>query len=339
MDEVRAASMAGVRTQSVLVVLFDGVQPLDIAGPVDVFSVAARYTGSEGTPPYVVRTASLGGATVRSAGGLRLVPDLDLADAENPDILLVPGGPGVGDVGSGLVTWLRQRGPDVRRVVSVCTGAYLLAQAGLLDGRRATTHWEACDYFAGRFPQVMVDPNPIFVRDGTISTSAGVTTGIDLAIALVEEDYGRAVADEIARLLVVFVRRPGNQAQFSAQLSAQTARSDPLREVQYWAAANLASDLSVPALAQRAGLSPRQFARAFVEEVGVTPGRFVDLVRLEAAQRALTDTRDGVTGIARRCGYGSPEAMRRAFMRELDVSPTEYRRGFGKPSTLSPDPR
>ncbi|CAM5726713.1 Transcriptional regulator OS=Streptomyces antimycoticus OX=68175 GN=SSPO_002110 PE=4 SV=1 [Streptomyces antimycoticus] len=184
----------------------------------------------------------------------------------------------------------------------------------------------------------MVDPNPIFVRDGTISTSAGVTTGIDLAIALVEEDYGRAVADEIARLLVVFVRRPGNQAQFSAQLSAQTARSDPLREVQYWAAANLASDLSVPALAQRAGLSPRQFARAFVEEVGVTPAG-VDLARLEAAQRALTDTRDGVTGIARRCGYGSPEAMRRAFMRELDVSPTEYRRGFGEPSTLSPDPR
>ncbi|WP_215449651.1 GlxA family transcriptional regulator [Streptomyces sp. ATCC 21386] len=320
--------MAGVRTQSILVILFDGVQPLDIAGPVDVFLAAARFAGSESVPPYVVRTASLGGGAVRSAGGLCLVPDVDLADAEDPDLLLVPGGPGVGDVDGRLVAWLRERAPGVRRVVSVCTGAYLLAEAGLLDGRRATTHWEACAYLADRFPNVAVDPDPIFVRDGSISTSAGVTAGVDLAIALVEEDYGRAVAHEIARLLVVFVRRPGNQRQFSVQLSAQIARSDPLREVQYWAAANLTSDLSVPTLAQRAGLSPRQFARAFVEQVGVTPGRYVDLIRLEAAQRMLTDTHDGVTAIARRCGYGSTEAMRRAFMRELDASPTEYRRAF-----------
>ncbi|MFJ1736868.1 GlxA family transcriptional regulator [Streptomyces sp. NPDC088254] len=326
-------------TQSVLVVLFDGVQPLDVAGPVDVFSVAARFAGSTDTPPYVVRTASLGGEAVRSAGGLRLVPDLDLADAEDPDLLLVPGGPGVGDVDSRLVAWLRGRAPHVRRVMSVCTGAYLLALAGLLDGRRATTHWDSCDYLANRFPQVLVDPVPIFVRDGPISTSAGVTAGVDLAMALVEEDYGRAVAHEIARLLVVYVRRPGNQAQFSVQLSAQVARSDPLREVQYWAAAHLASDLSVPALAQRAGLSPRQFARAFGEQVGMTPGRYVDLLRLEAAQRLLTDTRDGVVRIARACGYGTAEAMRLAFMRELDVSPTEYRSRFAKPSTLDTIPR
>ncbi|NNN31135.1 GlxA family transcriptional regulator [Streptomyces sp. S3(2020)] len=320
-------------TQSVLVVLFDGVQPLDVAGPVDVFSVAARFTGSVDTPPYVIRTASVGGEAVRAAGGLRLVPDLDLADAEDPDLLLVPGGPGVGDVDERLVAWLRERAPRVRRVMSVCTGAYLLAEAGLLDGRRATTHWESCDYLASRFPRVEVDPVPIFVRDGPISTSAGVTAGVDLAIALVEEDFGRAVAHEIARLLVVYLRRPGNQAQFSVQLSAQVARSDPLREVQYWAAANPASDLSVPALAGRAGLSPRQFARAFTEQVGTTPGRYVDLLRLETAQRLLTDTRDGVTRIARACGYGTPEAMRLAFLRELDVSPTEYRRTFGKPST------
>ena len=163
-------------------------------------------------------------------------------------------------------------------------------------------------------------------RSGAGGTSAGVTAGVDLAIALVEEDFGPSVAHEIARLLVVFLRRPGNQAQFSTQLSAQVAHSDPLREVQYWASANLASDLSVPALAERAGLSARQFARAFAEQVGVTPGRYVDLIRLEAAQRMLTDTRDGVVRIARRCGYGTPEGMRRAFLRELDVSPTEYRR-------------
>ncbi|MFK0121110.1 GlxA family transcriptional regulator [Streptomyces sp. NPDC090994] len=332
MDEMRIAGLVGVRTQVILVILFDGVQPLDVAGPVDVFSAAARFAGSAKVPPYVIRTASLGGGDVRSAGGLRLVPDLDLAHAPDPDLVLVPGGPGVADVDSGLVTWLRERAPRVRRVVSVCTGAYLLAQAGLLDGRRATTHWECCDYLADRFPQVTVDPEPIFVRDGSISTSAGVTTGVDLALALVEEDFGHEVAYEIARLLVIFVRRPGNQAQFSTQLAAQMARSDPLREVQYWAAAHLASDLTVPAMARRAGLSPRQFARAFAEQVGVTPGRYVDLIRLEAAQRMLTDTRDGVTGVARRCGYGSPEAMRRAFMRELGLSPTEYRRNAaGRP--------
>ncbi|KUN84273.1 GlxA family transcriptional regulator [Streptomyces griseoruber] len=339
MSHSRSAGIAEVRTQSILVILFDGVQPLDVAGPVDVFSAAARFTGSASTPPYVVRTASLGGGTVRSAGGLRLVPDLDLADVEDPDLLLVPGGPGAGDVDNRLVAWLRERAPRVGRVVSVCTGAYLLAEAGLLDGRRATTHWDSCDYLASRFPRIQVDPVPIFVRDGSISTSAGVTAGVDLAIALVEEDYGRAVAHEIARLLVVYLRRPGNQAQFSVQLSAQTARSDPLREVQYWAAANLAADLSVPAMAQRAGLSPRQFARVFAEQVGMPPGRYVDLIRLEAAQRMLTDTRDGVVRIARHCGYGTPEAMRLAFVRELDVSPTEYRRAFAKSSKLLPDPR
>ncbi|GAA1302028.1 GlxA family transcriptional regulator [Saccharothrix xinjiangensis] len=333
------AGVAGVGTQSVLIVLFDGVQPLDVAGPLDVFSVAARFTGTASAPPYVVRTASLGGEAVRAAGGLRLVPDLDLADAEDPDLLLVPGGPGVERVDDRLVAWLRARAPGLKRVVSVCTGAWLLAESGLLDGRRATTHWESCAHLADRHPRVRVDPEPIFVRDGPVYTSAGVIAGVDLAIALVEEDFGRAVAHEVARLLVVFLRRPGNQAQVSVQLSAQVARSDPLREVQYWAAANPAADLSVPALARRAGLSPRQFARAFTEQVGMPPGRYVDLVRLEAAQRMLTDTRDGVIGIARRCGYGTPETMRRAFMRELDVSPTEYRRAFANSSAIDPGPR
>ena len=330
MNGSRGATIAEVKTRSVLVVLFEGAQPLDVAGPLDVFSTAKHFTGDGGTPPYVVRTASLGGGTVRCAGGLRVVPDLDLADVEDPDVLLVPGGPGVEDVDERLVTWLRDRAPGVDRVVSVCTGAFLLAEAGLLDGRRATTHWGSCDILADRYPRVAVDPSPIFVRDGSISTSAGVTAGVDLAIALVEEDFGRAVAHQIARLLVVYLRRPGNQAQFSVQLSAQVARSDPLREVQYWAAANLTADLSVPALARRAGLSTRQFSRAFTEQVGVTPGRYVDLMRLEAAQRMLTDTRDGVIGIARHCGYGTPEAMRRAFIRDLDISPTHYRRTFTK---------
>jgi transcriptional regulator GlxA family with amidase domain len=335
MNRSRGANIVEVATRSVLVILFDGAQPLDVVGPLDVFSTAEYFAGGDGTPPYVVRTASLGGGTVRCAGGLRVVPDCDLADVEDPDILLVPGGPGVEGVDDRLVTWLRERAPHVQRVVSVCTGAFLLAEAGLLDGRRATTHWGSCDALAKMYPLVTVDPRPIFVRDGAVSTSAGVTAGVDLAIALVEEDFGRAVAHQIARLLVVYLRRPGNQAQVSVLLSAQIAHSDPLREVQYWAVANPASDLSVPALAQRAGLSIRQFSRAFTEQVGVTPGRFVDLVRLEAAQRMLTDTQDGVIGIARRCGYGTPEAMRRAFLRDLDVSPTGYRRTFAMPPTFT----
>ncbi|SDP80844.1 Transcriptional regulator GlxA family, contains an amidase domain and an AraC-type DNA-binding HTH domain [Lentzea jiangxiensis] len=316
-----------MRTRSVLVILFDGVQPLDVAGPLDVFSAAARFAGTEDMPPYLVRTASLGGEVVRAAGGLRMVPDVDLAAAEDPDVLLVPGGPGVGEVDDRLVAWLRERAPGASRVVSVCTGAWLLAEAGLLDGRRATTHWEACAHLAGSHPEVRVETEPIFVRDGPVSTSAGVTAGVDLTLALVEEDFGRAVAHEVARLLVVFLRRPGSQAQVSAQLSAQVAHSAPLREVQHWATANLAADLSVPAMARRAGLSPRQFARAFAEQAGVTPGRFVDLIRLEAAQRMLVDTGEGVSRIARQCGYGTQEGMRRAFVRELGVSPTEYRRG------------
>lgn len=336
MNVSRRSSIDGVRTLSVVVMLFEGVQPLDVAGPVDVFSTAARFVGSANQPPYVVTTASLGGAPVRCAGGLHLVPDLDLLDVGDPDILLVPGGPGVEDADGRLAGWLRERAPQAKRVVSVCTGAFLLAEAGLLDGRRATTHWGSCGDLARRFPQVRVDPSPIFVRDGAISTSAGVTAGVDLAIALVEEDYGRAVAHEVARLLVVYLRRPGNQAQFSVQLSAQVARSDPLREIQYWAVEHLDSDLSVPALADRAGLSTRQFARAFRDQVGVTPGRYVDLIRLEAAQRMLTDTVDGVVRIARRCGYGTPEAMRRAFLRDLDVSPTEYRRSFTQSAAPSP---
>ncbi|MFN2538813.1 MAG: GlxA family transcriptional regulator [Mycobacteriales bacterium] len=310
--------------------LFDGVQPLDVAGPVDVLTSAARFAGSPAAPPYVVRTASWGGETVECAGGLRLVPDLDVLDVQAPDILLVPGGPGVELAAGRLAGWLRERAGTARRVVSVCTGAYLLAEAGLLDGRRATTHWDSCAELARRHPEVRVDPSPIFVRDGTVFTSAGVTAGIDLALALVEDDLGPAVAHEIARLLVVYLRRPGSQAQVSVQLATQVASSEPLREVQYWAAANLAADLSVPALAERAALSTRQFARAFRDQVGVTPGRYVELIRLEAAQRLLTDSTEGVLRIAHRCGYGTPEAMRRAFLRDLGMSPTEYRHSFAQ---------
>ncbi|MDX3516942.1 GlxA family transcriptional regulator [Streptomyces scabiei] len=310
--------------RTVLVVLFDGVQSLDVTGPLEVFAGAELHTPRT----YRIVTASLDGAAVRTSSGLTLVPDRSLAAAPAPHTLLVPGGHGTRNPAPEVVAWLREHGPRATRLVSVCTGAALLAEAGLLDGRRATTHWAYCDTLARRHPAVEVDPDPIFVRDGHIATSAGVTSGIDLALALVEEDIGREAALAIARHLVVFLRRPGNQAQFSAQLAAQTAQREPLREVQQWITEHPGDDLSVERLAARARLSPRHFARAFQAETGTTPGRYVDRVRLEHARRLLEDTADGVEEISRTCGYGTSEAMRRAFVKALGTSPAEYRRRF-----------
>jgi transcriptional regulator GlxA family with amidase domain len=319
--------------RTVLIVLFDRVQSLDVTGPLEVFAGANRWQSGRAHDPdgpaYRIRTASLGGSAVRTSSGLRLTPDEGLADdGHGPDVLIVPGGEGTRAADPGLVAWLRTHGPRARRLVSVCTGAFLLAEAGLLDRRRVTTHWAYCATLAARFPEVTVDPDPIFVTDGHVTTSAGVTAGIDLALALVEDDLGRDAALDIARHLVVFLRRPANQAQFSTQLAAQVAGREPLREVQQWIADHPGADLSVPVLASRASLSPRQFARAFAAEVGLPPGRYVDRVRLETARRRMEDTADGVEETARRCGYGTPEAMRRAFIRALGVSPAEYRRRF-----------
>jgi len=312
--------------RTVLVVLFDGVQSLDVTGPVEVFAGAEKHT--PGT--YRLRTASLDGAPVRTSSGLTLVPDESLAESPDPHTLLVPGGEGTRRTGRDprLTDWLSAHGPRAERLVSVCTGALLLAEAGLLDGRRATTHWAYCAKLARDHPAVEVDPDPIYIRDGQVATSAGVTSGIDLALALVEEDLGRDTALTLARHLVVFLRRPGNQAQFSAQLAAQTARREPLREVQQWITEHPAGDLSVESLAARAALSPRHFARAFQAETGMTPGRYVDRVRLEHARRLLEDTGDGIEEISRASGYGTPEAMRRAFVRTLGAAPAEYRRRF-----------
>jgi transcriptional regulator GlxA family with amidase domain len=324
--------------RTVLTILFDDVQSLDVTGPLEVFTGANTWRASHGEDPaYDVRTASLGGHAVRTSSGLRVTPDADLREyrAARPDLLIVPGGEGSRRPDPELTGWLRAHGRQAGRLVSVCTGAFLLAEAGLLDRRRVTTHWFYCAALAARYPELSVEPEPIFVRDGNVATSAGVTAGIDLALALVEDDLGRDAALDIARHLVVFLRRPGNQAQFSAQLAGQLASREPLRDVQRWIAEHPAADLSVERLASQASLSPRQFARAFAAEVGVPPGRYVDRVRLETARRRLEDTGDGIEQTARSCGYGTPEAMRRAFIRALGVSPGEYRRRF-RPAAASP---
>ncbi|MGW0495442.1 GlxA family transcriptional regulator [Streptomyces sp. NPDC003007] len=314
--------------RTVLVVLFDGLQSLDVTGPVEVFAGAELLSPGA----YRIRTASVDGGPVRTTSGLTLVPDGSLATSPDPDILLVPGGTGGLRPDPRLVDWVREHGPRAARLMSVCTGAAVLAEAGLLDGRRATTHWAYCERIARAHPAVEIDPDPVYVRDGNIATSAGVTAGIDLALALVEEDLGRDIALTIARHLVVFLRRPGNQAQFSAQLAAQTAQREPLREVQRWISDHPDADLSVETLAVRARLSPRHFARAFRAETGMTPGRYVDRVRLEHARRLLEDTTGGIEEIARGSGYGTPEGMRRAFVRTLGTPPAEYRRRF-RPAT------
>lgn len=274
--------------------------------------------------------------TVRAWAGLRLVADRSYRPVRGAiDTLIVTGVDGPEDArrDQDLIRWLARTAPRVRRLVGLCTGSYVLAEAGLLDGRRATTHWMDCDELARRYPNVTVEPDPIYVRDRGVYTSAGSTAGLDLVLALVEEDFGRRVALQVAQRMVFFLKRPGGQAQFSALLSTQIAEREPLRDLQAWILEHPAADLSVDVLARRVAMSPRNFFRIFVREVGMTPGRFVERVRVEAARRLLEETSRGVPDVAAACGFGSPETMRIAFRRTLGVSPKRYRSGF---STVAP---
>ena len=244
----------------------------------------------------------------------------------------------VGGIGSraavnerALIRWLAARAGQARRVCSVCTGAFLLAEAGLLDGKRAVTHWWACDELAQRYPRVTVEPDPIFLRDGKIWTSAGVTAGIDLALALVEEDLGRAMALRVARHLVVFLKRPGGQSQFSAMLESQARDDGAFAALHDWLAQHLADDLGVEALAARAGMSPRNFARVYAKRTGTTPAKAVEALRVDAARRALEETAAPIESIARACGFGDEERLRRSFLRCLGVPPKQYRARFTRP--------
>jgi transcriptional regulator GlxA family with amidase domain len=321
----------------VLVLGYSPVQALDVTGPVEVFSLANRLAarglaGRAGRrQPYRVEIVSPDGRPLETSAGYALSVHAGLARVRGPlDTLLVAGGEGSREAmeDARLRAWLRRREPGIRRVASVCSGALVLAAAGLLDGRRATTHWSLCTFMAERFPEVRVEPDPIFVRDGKFAASAGITAGMDLALALLEEDLGREPALEVARWLVLFTRRPGGQAQFSHQLAAGWAEKEPLREVQGWLADHLESDLDVTVLARRAGMSPRNFARVFTREVGMTPARYVEAARVEAARQRLERTRHGVDRIAADCGFGSAETLRRAFLRVLKVTPSEYRERF-----------
>jgi transcriptional regulator GlxA family with amidase domain len=304
-----------------------------VTGPLEVFSAAQTLIDATGRDDagYEVVVISADGKPFATSSGLRVAPHCGFADAPRRiDTLVVAGGAGsrAASADAATLEWIAAASKRARRTASVCTGAFLLAAAGLLDGRRATTHWASAGELSHLYPAVRVDPEPIYLRDGDVWTSAGVTAGMDLALAMVEEDLDREAALTIARHLVLFLRRPGNQSQFSATLAAQEPVREPLREVRRYIVEHPGGELSVEALAERAHMSSRHFARSFRAETGVTPARYVESVRLEAARRALEDTRAPMAEIAQMCGFGTSETMRRAFLRTLAVGPAEYRRRF-----------
>jgi len=319
-----------MQPRRVVIVAFPGVQPLDVAGPAEVFAAAAQLAPGS----YAVQVAARSPKALPTrSGAYGIVPATTTARCRGPiDTLIIAGGFGVSDAVEDelLVGWVRSAARRSRRVASVCSGAFLLAAAGLLDGRRATTHWAYCAELARRHPQIEVDPKPIFVRDGDVWTAAGVTAGIDLALALVEDDLGPEIARRAARWLVMFVQRPGGQAQFSSHLGAAAATRAPLRELQRWIADHLEEDLRVEALAARSAMSTRNFARAFRRETGLTPAAYVEAVRVEAARQRLERSAEPVELVAARTGFGTPETMRRAFARRVGVPPAEYRARFAR---------
>ena len=319
--------------RSVVLLGFPGVQALDLVGPFEVFTGATLALAADGRDEdgYDVFVASVDGEAVTTGTGMAFVAQ-PLPDARLPvDTVVLPGGWGVEALkrDSAAVAWVRASAAHARRVVSVCTGAFIAAEAGLLDGCPATTHWAFAAQLAREYPSVAVDPEPIFVRSSEqVWTAAGVTAGIDLALSLVEDDYGTEIAQTVARWLVLYLRRPGGQTQFAAPVWLPRARRTPIREVQDSIDAEPGAAHSIADLARRAAMSPRHFTRVFTDEVGVPPSAYVERIRTDAARRQLEETDDTVTAIAARCGFGTAETMRRNFVRRLGVSPDHYRRTF-----------
>jgi transcriptional regulator GlxA family with amidase domain len=323
-----------MKNNLVFVIIYDTVRLLDVTGPLEVFGMANEH-GAD----YVLRTASPGGTDVRTTTGTRLGADLALEDVDaHQATVIVPGGPHwqatVAD--APLLAQIGRLGAEARRTASVCAGAFALAAAGLLDGKRAATHWELTDQLARSYPQIDVDCDSIFVRDGSVISSAGVTSGIDLALALVEEDLGAEAARLVAKHLVVFMQRPGGQSQFSVRLGAERTRHEELRRLLDSITADPAAQHTLPSLAERAGLSVRHLTRLFRDELGTTAAAFVEQIRLEAARQLLEGGTDTLDVVARKSGLGSTETLRRLFSRAVGVTPSAYRARF---RTTFPDVR
>lgn len=322
-------------TKTIVFLAFPDSQVLDIAGPYQVFVRATEIflrSHPQQAPPYKVMIASTArGKTITTNCGLSLIATETFRALRGPvHTLLVAGGTGVEKVSQDrdVIAWLRKMSSRVERVGSICTGAFLLASAGLLDGKRVATHWKWADELACRYKRTTVDPEPIFIRDGNTYTSAGVLAGMDLALALVEEDLGLPIALEVARELVMYLRRAGGQSQFSTALSLQASDRRQIEELRSWAVDHLREDLRVENLAMKAGMSPRNFARVFLKDTGQTPACFVEKTRVEAARRRLEESEDLIDKIASDCGFGSLQSLRRAFTRVLHVAPSDYRKRF-----------
>ena len=326
---------AAEETRRVLLIAAPGTQILDVVGPFQIFTRATelRLRQQPRLPaPYSVEviTSSPTPLLVTNCG-LRIMAHQSFRRVRGEiDTLLVTGGNAIedGQTGMELVRWSRRVAGRIRRIGSVCTGAILLARSGLLDGRKATTHWKWCESLARQYPDIDVDPDPIFIRDGNVYTSAGVTAGMDLALALVEEDHGSRLALEVARDLVLYLRRPGGQSQFSAALSIQLSDREPLRELTTWMLDNLKMPLNVELLAKHVAMSPRNFARTFTKEMKVTPAKYVERLRVEVARRRLEESQHSLKRIAAECGFGSVHSMRTVFQRALKIAPGQYRQRF-----------
>jgi len=320
-------------SRRILITAYDGISLLDLAGPLEAFRIASTFGEPRGRPAtYECSVVSVRGGPVNTANGVALVTDsVRTLSRTQIDTLIVPGAFLVEDVtrDHALVEWVRKKAPTCRRVCSVCIGSFLLAAAGVLDGRRVATHWRHAPLLATRHPQVAVEPDAIFVHDGRVWSSAGVTTGIDLALALIEEDVGRQVAMNVARMLVVYLKRAGGQSQYSALLAAQVqSESETLDSLDRWIAEHLSDDLRVGALAKQVHMSPRNFARAYVAKRGRTPAKAVEAIRVEAARRRLEETKDRIESIAENSGFSNEEQMRCSFIRILGIPPREYRKRF-----------
>lgn len=333
------------QTLDVALLAAAGTEILDLLGPYQVFMTAVElHARAQPRSPPIYRVeivAATRSKTIETNCNLSLMAHRTVREAGRPiDTLLIAGGSAIETdrTDSETVNWVRRAARSARRVGSVCTGALLLARAGLLDGRHATTHWNWCERLSRRFPRVQVNPDPIYVRDGNVYTSAGVTAGMDLALALIEEDHGSKLALEVARQLVLYLRRPGSQSQFSAALASQVSDRHPLQELQAWVLEHLDQPLNVRELAAQAAMSPRNFARVFALEVGMTPGKFVKRLRVETARRRLEETRLNLETVAREVGFGSVISMHRAFQRVLGIAPHSYRQHFRAAAPSEQDP-
>jgi len=326
-DGAEAAPANAGAPRRIAMLIYPGIAPLDVTGPLQVFGFSNFLTKQ---PLYEILTVAPTEEPVPTGLGFAFMPACAMATLPRPlDTLLVSGGSGPDTVTDpAILDWLAQTAPQARRFGSICTGAFVLADAGLIAGKRVTTHWALCDELARRHPTARVEVDSIFVRDGQLCSSAGITAGIDLALALLEEDHGRELALKVARFLVLFLKRSGGQAQFSTQLQAQFSSVPAIQQVQQWCLEHLADDLHVGALARRAGMSERSFIRAFHEDTGRTPGEFVLSVRLQAACRLLEENDIALKEVAQRCGLGSAATMRRLFLQRLGVAPAHYRDKF-----------